>query len=372
MLLTEPFRALVGVRPLTTGIPQQRSACQQLQAGRTCYIQARGQAILGACFPVPTPGIVPRMNVIPFLPMAAVCGAILVLPLGAQPLAERLGYRATDRLLIINGDDVGMCHAANEATIECLEKGLMTSATIMVPCPWFYEIAQYARGHPEKDFGLHLCHTSEWKLYRWGPVAPREQVPGLVDGSGCLWPEIEQVYAKSNPEEALTEARAQIRKALAAGVDVTHLDSHMGTLQYDPRYLEVYLKLAVEFNLPVRMASQETLEKYHQPELRARFAAQGILFPDHFVFEELPQEAKDVKGFWRDIVAGLKPGVTELYIHAAKPTRELQAITGSWRTRSAEYEVFTNDPEMRKLMSDQNIIRVGYRRLRDLQRQSRK
>jgi predicted glycoside hydrolase/deacetylase ChbG (UPF0249 family) len=302
---------------------------------------------------------------------AALCVATVVRA-DVQTLAERLGYKAADRLLIINGDDVGMCHAANQATIECLEKGLMTSATIMVPCPWFYEIAQYARTHPEKDFGLHLCHTAEWKHYRWGPVAPREKVPGLVDDSGCLWPEVEQVYAKSNPEEAFVEAKAQITKALAAGIDVTHLDSHMGTLQYDPRYLEVYLKLAVEFNLPVRMASQATLEKFRQPELRARFTAQGILFPDYFVYEELPEETRDVKGFWMKILAGLKPGVTELYIHAAKPTEELQAITGSWRTRSAEFEVFTNDQEVRKLVNDQNIIRIGYRALRELQRKTPK
>jgi len=168
------------------------------------------------------------------------------------------------------------------------------------------------------------------------------------------------------------EARAQIAKALATGIDVTHLDSHMGTLQYDPRYLEVYLKLAVEFNLPVRMASQETMEKFGQPKLRAKFAEKGIVFPDHFVFEELPQEKEDVKGFWIKILAGLKPGVTELYIHAAKPTEELQAITGSWRTRSAEFEVFTNDPEVKKLVGDQNIIRIGYRALRELQRTSGK
>jgi hypothetical protein len=294
--------------------------------------------------------------------------------LGAEPksLGERLGYAVGDRLLIVNGDDAGMCHAANQATIESLETGLMTSSSIMVPCPWFNEIAHYAKAHPEKDFGLHLCHTSEWKEYRWGPVAPRDQVPGLVDPAGCLWPEVEQVYAHSNPDEAFAEAHAQIRKALDAGIDVTHLDSHMGTLQYDPRYMEAYLKLAAEFDLPVRMASQSTLEKFHQPALRGKFNAQGILFPDYFVYEELPEESRDVRNFWLKVVAGLKPGVTELYIHAAKPTEELQAITGSWRTRSAEFEVFTHDPEMKKLMESEHIIRIGYRSLRALQRSSRK
>lgn len=294
--------------------------------------------------------------------------------LGGEPptLAERLGYKRSDRLLIINGDDVGMCHAANEATIESLERGLMTSASIMVPCPWFYEIAEYAQTHPERDFGLHLCHTSEWKHYRWGPVAPRDKVPGLVDERGCLWPDVEQVYAKSRPAEALTEARAQIRKALDAGIDVTHLDSHMGTLQYDLRYVEVYLKLAREFDLPVRMASQATLEKFQQPSLRAKFTAEGIVFTDYFIYDELPQESRNVKEFWLKIVSGLKPGVTELYIHAAKPTEELKAITGSWSTRAAEFETFTHEPEMRKLLTEQGIIRIGYRPLRELQRNSRK
>jgi len=287
-------------------------------------------------------------------------------------LAERLGYHAGDRLLIINGDDVGMCHAANQGTIEALEKGVMTSSTIMVPCPWFDEIASYAVAHPEKDFGLHLCHTSEWKHYRWGPVAGRDKVPGLVDPEGCLWHEIEDVYAHSNAEEALTEARAQIKKALNAGVDVTHIDSHMGTLQYDLHYLESYLKLAVEFDLPVRMASQTTLEKFNQAGLRAKFAAQGIVFTDDFVFDNLKDESKDVKGFWTAVIKELKPGVTELFIHAAKPTEELKAITGSWATRSAEYELVTNDPEFRQLLEDQKVIRIGYRALRDLQRRARK
>ena len=160
-----------------------------------------------------------------------------------RSLAERLGHNATDKLLIVNGDDVGMCHAANLGTIECLEKGAMRSATIMVPCPWFLEIADFAKAHPDKDFGIHLCHTSEWKKYRWGPVADREKVAGLCDPLGYLWHEVPEVYAHATPEQALIEGRAQIQRALAAGVDVTHLDSHMATLQYDPRYMEAYVRL---------------------------------------------------------------------------------------------------------------------------------
>src|SRR5215831_10167064 len=229
----------------------------------------------------------------------------------SRSLAERLGYKPTDKLLIINGDDVGMCHAANMATIECLEKGLMRCASIMVPCPWFPEIAAYAKEHPEADFGIHLCHTSEWKKYRWGPVSGRDKVPGLVDPLGYLWPEVPDVYAHATPEEALVEGRAQIQRALDAGVDVTHLDSHMGTLQLDERYLKIYRQLAVEFDLPVRMASQETMARAGHPELRGQFAASGILFPDFFIYDELKNEKNGVTNFWLDILGRLKPGVTE-------------------------------------------------------------
>jgi hypothetical protein len=143
----------------------------------------------------------------------------------------------------------------------------------------------------------------------------------------------------------------------------------MGTLQYDPRYLQMYVQLAVEFQLPLRMASQETMARNGHPELREQFAAKGIVFTDYFVHDESKQEeAKGVKPFWMDVVKNLKPGVTELYIHAALPGDELKAITGSWKTRSAQYELFAHDEDMKQLIADQKIILIGYRALRDLQR----
>lgn len=303
---------------------------------------------------------------------AMILGTTAALPAEQPPLAVRLGYKATDRILIVNGDDAGMCHAANLATMDCLERGLMRSATIMVPCPWFPEIAAYAREHPDKDFGVHLCHTAEWTRYRWGPLEDRNKVTGLVDAEGYFWRSVEEVYQHATPEEALAEARAQIRRALAAGVDVTHLDSHMGTLQLRADFFKVYAQLAAEFDLPLRMASQETLERFGQPDLRRQIAARGILCPDQFIYEELQAEKTDVKRFWLDIVKRLKPGVTELYIHAAQPTDELKAITGSWSVRAQEYEVFTHDADMKRLVADEKIILLGYRPLRDLQRNERK
>lgn len=304
--------------------------------------------------------------------LACAAGRTVIRAADGRSLAERLGYRPTDKLLIVNGDDAGMCHAANRATIECLEKGLMRSATIMVPCPWFPEIAAYARQNPDKDFGVHLVHTSEWTRYRWGPLANRKDVPGLLDPDGYLWRGVQDVYRHAKPEEALIEARAQIQRALAAGVDVTHLDSHMGTLQLHPDFMKVYVQLAEEFDLPLRMASQETLERFGHPNLRAEVAARGIVFPDYFIYDELKNPGPDVKAFWLKILKQLKPGVTELYIHAALPTEELKAITGSWATRAREYEVFTHDPEMKQLVAEEKIILIGYRPLRELQRAERK
>ena len=305
--------------------------------------------------------------------VTAFVGILAIAITRAEPtLAERLGYRATDKLLIVNGDDSGMCHTANLATIEALEQGVMTCSTIMVPCPWFLEIANYAKAHPEKDFGLHLCQTSEWQTYRWGPVAPRAEVPGLIDPEGYFWHETIEVYAKSTPEEAYREARAQIQKALAAGVDVTHLDSHMGVLQYRPDYLEKYLQLAAEFDLPVRMASQATFEKAGQPGWRAKFAAKGILFTDDFVFDDVKyKDAADVKPVWLKRLANLKPGITELFIHAGRPTEELKAVTGSWAIRSAEFEAFTHDAELKAQLERDGVKLIGYRPIRDLQRKLR-
>jgi predicted glycoside hydrolase/deacetylase ChbG (UPF0249 family) len=287
----------------------------------------------------------------------------------SQTLAEKLGYMSADKLLIINCDDVGMCHSSNLAVIDGMENGVITSGTIMTPCPWFNEIAEYARKNPEKDFGVHLTHTAEWKNYRWGPVSRSESAKSLIDKEGYLWKSIEEVYANSAPAAAKEEARAQIRKALDAGIPVTHIDSHMGTLQYNPEYLIVYGQLAVEFNLPLRMAGQPTMEKYGFPGFRKQFSDMGLVFPDHFIHEEL-NDYKDVRTFWINIIKNLQPGVTELYIHASRESDELKAITNSWKTRVMEAQTFTSDSGIKQLIKDQKIILIGYRQLMQLQRKN--
>jgi chitin disaccharide deacetylase len=283
------------------------------------------------------------------------------------PLAERLGYKASDILLIVNADDVGMSHAANVATRHGMEKGLITAGSIMVPCPWFEEIAAYARANPKADFGLHLTHTSEWKVYKWGPVASKHLVPGLVSPQGYLWPDITGVYKHGTPEQALVEARAQIKKAQDAGIDITHLDSHMGALQYDLRFHQVYRQLGKEFDLPIRMGNQELLAKLGGGHLRGELDADGTVYPDYLIHDQR-KNGEAVDAYWKRIIGELKPGVTELYIHPAVAGEEMQHITNSWQERDTEYHLFTDDASVKALLQQRGVTLIGWRALRDLQR----
>jgi predicted glycoside hydrolase/deacetylase ChbG (UPF0249 family) len=282
-------------------------------------------------------------------------------------LAERLGHSREARLLIVNADDVGMSHASNVAVFAGMEKGLISSGTIMVPCPWFLEAAAYAVAHPQAGFGVHLTHTSEWRVYRWRPILGPDQVPGLVDEYGYLWAGVRDLYAHGTPEQAEREARAQIETALAAGIDVTHLDTHMGALNYDPAYFPAYLRLARDYRLPLRMASQALLERMGAGHWRQALQDAGILCPDYLIHGERG-EGEGVKDYWLRILHNLKPGVTELYIHPAVAGEEMRHITGSWQQRDTEYRLFLDDPDVRRVFREQAIDLVGYRQIRDLQR----
>ena len=289
----------------------------------------------------------------------------------ARPsLAERLGFKATDKILIVNVDDIGNSHAANTAVVDATQNGLATCATIIVPGPWFPEIADFARKHPQSDFGVHLAHTSEWATLKWGPIANKADVPGLVDPQGYLWPDIMNVYKNASPEQAYIEARAQVKKALAAGIDVTHLDSHMGTLQYNEAYFQIYRRLAKEFDLPLRMGSQELLAAQGGGNQRGQLDGDGIIYPD-FLIHGGRKPKEPMSDYWKRMLRDLPAGVTEAYIHASAAGDELTAFTNSAPDRVEEYRLFTKDPEIRKILASQDVKRIGYRPLRDLQRKAR-
>src|SRR5262249_48123349 len=165
---------------------------------------------------------------------------------------ERLGYPADAKLLIVHGDDLGMAHSINAATTKAFESGLVNSGSIMVPCPWLPEIAEYARGHRDADLGLHLTLTSEWRSYRWGPVLGKERVASLLGQDGYLYLTEREAASHANAKEVEAEIRAQIDRARAFGINPTHLDSHMGTLYQNRDLFETLLRVARDNKLPVR------------------------------------------------------------------------------------------------------------------------
>ena len=174
----------------------------------------------------------------------------LRLPAQARSIAERLGHPAGTKLLILHADDLGVAHSVDAASFDALDKNAVSSASIMMPCPWVTEVAAYARAHPDADLGLHLTLTSEWKTFRWGSVESRDKVSSLLDPSGTLWTDTRLVAANAKPEEAEREIRAQIDRAVALGIHPTHLDSHMGSLFSTPALFATLAKVAHEYHLP--------------------------------------------------------------------------------------------------------------------------
>jgi predicted glycoside hydrolase/deacetylase ChbG (UPF0249 family) len=277
--------------------------------------------------------------------------------------------------LIIHADDAGMSHSVNRATIDAMEQGIVSSASILVPPAWFPEFADYARKHPEKDYGIHLTLTSEWEFYRWGPVAPREQVPSLIDDAGYLWDNVELVMQHVKAEEAETELRAQINRARQFGVPLSHLDTHMGALFSRPDLIEVYVKLGLEFDLPVlfiRTITPEVARGY--PVLASRGQAMierlnSRRFPlldtigqfyDGDSHEERHRQYVD---FLRDLPAG----VSELIIHCGYDDDELRAITDSASRRDGDRRIFT-DPATLALVKDLGIQVITWKQFREMQR----
>jgi len=259
------------------------------------------------------------------------------------------------RLLIVHADDAGMSHSVNLATIEALEKGVVSSTSILVPCPWFSEFAAYARKHRERDYGVHLTLTSEWELYRWGPVAPRDQVPSLVDKEGYLWRDNGPVIANVKLKEAEVELRAQIERARQFGVPLSHLDTHMGSLLSRPDLLELYVNLGIEYNLPIMFTRQATDPRMLLAYPALRGHGQQLL--DALDRHHLPVLASVVmlyhggendvrKRRYLSAFEKLPNGVSEVIVHCGIDNAELSAITSSATLRDSDRRIVT-DPEVR-------------------------
>lgn len=271
-------------------------------------------------------------------------------------LAERLGHPADAKLLIINCDDLGSTRSANVAGYECLRQGLATTATLMVPCPWARDAAAGYRG---EDVGVHLTLNAEWENYRWGPTT---HSPSLLDGDGGFPRTVADVWDHADVDEVRKECRAQIERAIYWGFDVSHLDSHMGTLQLRPEFFDVYVEMAVEFSLPLRMVGADVDGLIGFPSRRLA-AEEGVVFPDHLVVSHQGSRRAAEK-----ILFDLPEGVTEVYFHPAVDTDELRASHPDWANRVDDHAALCQDPAFADLVERSGAILTGYRELRELMR----
>jgi predicted glycoside hydrolase/deacetylase ChbG (UPF0249 family) len=272
-------------------------------------------------------------------------------------LAERLGHGPDDRLLIINCDDLGSSFAANVACYEALRKGVATSATLMVPAPWAREAAARYMG---EDIGVHLTLNAEFDLYRWGPIT---HAPSLLDGDGGFPRTVQDVWDHADIDEVRKELRAQVERAILWGFDISHLDSHMGTVQLRPEFFDVYLELAIDFGLPMRLSGASTERGIGFP-FRQLAAEEGVLFPDHLVVVPGVGSRRTLERLLFDV----RPGVTEVFVHPAIDTAELRALAPDWSARVDDHDLVVEDGSVRTMIERSGVTLIGYRELRDVQR----
>ena len=293
--------------------------------------------------------------------------AASMLPAQTRTIAERLGHPAGSKLLIVHADDLAVAHSVDAASFDALDRGAVSSASIMVPCPWIAEVAAYARAHPNADLGLHLTITSEWETYRWGSVESKDRVPSLFDSAGTFWSETKPVAMNARPQEVERELRAQVERAIALGIRPTHLDSHMGALFTTPELFATYVKVARDYRLPF-LAPRGDPRAAPQPPLTSRDVLVDAVV---IAGPEVPRD--QWKAFYLKAVVDLKPGLTEMIVHLGHDDAELQAVTvnhepygSAWRQR--DYDVVTS-PEFRKALQDNRVVLVTWRELQKLAQQ---
>lgn len=300
--------------------------------------------------------------------------------------AEKLGYPKNAKVVILHVDDVGMSFDSNEGAINAMTKGVATSCSIMMPCPWVPAFAHYMKEHAGLDAGLHLTLTSEWKEYRWGPLAGKSVTPGLTDSEGAMWRGVDDVVQHASADEVDKEIRAQLERARSIGIEPTHLDSHMGTLFATPAFTERYINLGIEQHIPVMMpAGHATLiqQQMHFPDAylqQIRMAGKLLWNAGLPVLDDLHNESYDWKipddirnndqklqAFKTEkyiaALKTLKPGVTMMIMHCTAPSEIFQHISDSGPVRKADMLAMM-DPALKKALADEGIILTTWRELK--------
>lgn len=283
--------------------------------------------------------------------------------------AEKLGFPEGSKVIILHCDDAGMCEEANIAVKHYFETGDIRSAAVMVPCANAMDMIEWAKAQDSPDIGVHLTHTSEWKTWRWAPVADPAKVPGLIDPDGMMWHSVPEVVIHATAQEIETEVRAQIDKVIAAGYRPSHIDTHMGTMYGSPEYVKVFLKIAEEYGIPanaIDLSDEKVAEFFRKagypltPEVVDMLA--GYSLPKLDFFSSVPDgdSYENKRDNFFQLVSSLNPGLTEIIFHPSVGTENLKTITGSWQQRIWESQLFS-DPVVKKFFEDNGIIITNWR-----------
>jgi predicted glycoside hydrolase/deacetylase ChbG (UPF0249 family) len=304
----------------------------------------------------------------------AVAAALLGSALGVAPadaqgrktLAERLGFDADAKLLIVHADDIGLARSVNVATVRAYENGGITSGSVIVPSPWFPDFAAYYREHPTLDVGIHITLTAEWDHFKWGGVLPSPEIPSLLDDQGYLPPTVEAVAGRAVPAEVEREVRAQIERARAFGIRPTHLDTHMGTMLFVPALVQVYLDLGKAYGLPL-LIPRNWLPML-PADRRDAIAAEHVLL-DGLYMMDAGVPADTWRQAYAEMIAAMGPGLNQLIVHLAIDDAEMQAIAvnhpdygSAWRQRDLD---FVSSEEFRALLREHDVKLVSWGRIRD-------
>jgi chitin disaccharide deacetylase len=294
-----------------------------------------------------------------------------------NPFLKKLGFSDTDRVVIIHTDDIGMCHASLQGFKDLWMFGTITSGAVMVPCPWFPATAQMCREHPDIDMGVHATLNAEWEAYRWSPLSTRDAASGLLDAGGYFHQWQDAVYQNAKPEAVEAEVNAQIERALAAGIDVTHVDSHMGTIM-SPLFIQSYIQAAASRRLPNMLpridAQGMEITGMSEAELRVyepimnQLLEAGIPMLEGLLSMPLDEPNPDGQmEIAKDLLGNLPVGITHFVLHPSIDTDELRSIATDWESRVANYNTFMSD-ELKMFIEQEDIKLIGYRQIRNAMR----
>lgn len=289
---------------------------------------------------------------------------VLLFSQETKNLAEKLGYDRNEKLLIVHADDMGLSHSTNSAVIEAFQKEGITSGSIMVPCPWFPEVAEFAKNNPKLDIGIHLTLTSEWDNYFFGGILPATEIPNLLNKNGYFYPSVEEFAKHANAAEVEKEIRAQIEKALAFGVRPSHFDNHMGTILASPDYYQILLKLGREYQIPVLIPAD--MITAISPQLLEMLSKDNVMV-DHLFMINQASPANQWGEPYLNFIANMQPGLNEIIVHLARDNDETRAIMvnhpdfgSEWRQHDLDF-VLSND--FKKALKDHNIKLVTWRQI---------